>query len=54
MSPHCGNCGAFVTKQYARVLTPRDVDQPRACPECPDKIRRGGTVDDRRTGPVDE
>ncbi|WP_176819429.1 DUF7563 family protein [Halopenitus persicus] len=40
----CRNCGAFVTDRYASVFTPRDVDQPRVCPRCPDRTRTGGDV----------
>lgn len=42
--PECQNCGAFVTEAYARVFTPRGVDEPRVCPDCPDKIRDGADV----------
>lgn len=46
--PHCQNCGSHVTKDYARVFTPNDVDEPRVCPNCPDKIRDKGKVRDAR------
>lgn len=42
--PECQNCGSFVSTTYARVLTPDDVDQPRVCPFCEDKIRDDGEV----------
>ena len=42
--PECQNCGAFVTDAYARVFTPRDVEDPRVCPDCTDKIRDGADV----------
>ncbi|SFB80417.1 hypothetical protein SAMN05444422_102102 [Halobiforma haloterrestris] len=42
--PECQNCGAFVTDAYARVFTPRGVDDPRVCPDCQDKIRDGAEV----------
>ncbi|WP_340100284.1 DUF7563 family protein [Salinibaculum salinum] len=42
--PDCQNCGAFVTKDYARVFTPNDMDEPRVCPECEDMIRDGSDV----------
>ncbi|MFB6149353.1 MAG: hypothetical protein ABEJ48_06780 [Halobacteriales archaeon] len=42
--PECQNCGAFVTKAYARVFTPPGIEQPRVCPECEDKIRDGADV----------
>jgi hypothetical protein len=46
--PECANCGGIVSAQYARVFTPSDVEQPRACPNCPDKIRDNGTIRDAR------
>lgn len=46
--PHCQNCGGHVTKDYARVFTPTDVDQPRVCPNCPDKLRDDGKVREAR------
>lgn len=50
MSPKCQNCGAVVTKDYARVFTPNDVDEPRCCPSCPDMIRDfDGTVREARS-----
>lgn len=46
----CRNCESFVTDDYARVFTPRGVDNPRACPDCPDKVRDGrGRVRDARS-----
>lgn len=58
--PDCQNCGAHVTEQYAKVFTPNDVDQPRACPFCPDRVRAGDGFrkarsqrGDRRSGRVD-
>ena len=46
----CQNCGAHVSRSYAAVFTPEDVEQPRACPSCPDKIRKGdGSVRDARS-----
>lgn len=47
--PHCQNCGAHVTKDYARVFTPNDVDEVRACPNCPDRIRVDGQVREARS-----
>ncbi|SET03642.1 hypothetical protein SAMN04488694_103157 [Natrinema hispanicum] len=47
--PECQNCGAFVTKRYARVFTPRGVDEPRVCPDCQDKIRDGADVREARS-----
>lgn len=47
--PTCQNCGAFVTQEYARVFTPNDVDEPRVCPNCPDKIREGAEIREART-----
>lgn len=46
--PTCDNCESFVTAQYVKVFTPPDVDQPRACPRCPDKVRSGAEVRDAR------
>lgn len=46
--PRCQNCGNHVTPDYARVFTPTDVDQPRVCPNCPDKIRVNGHIRDAR------
>ncbi len=42
--PECQNCGSFVTPAYARVFTPNDVDEPRVCPNCEDKVRDGTEV----------
>lgn len=47
--PTCQNCGAFVTKAYARVFTPADVEEPRVCPECEDRIRDGADVREARS-----
>lgn len=47
--PKCQNCGAFVTKVYARVFTPPGIDNPRVCPECEDKVRDGADVRDARS-----
>jgi NAD-dependent SIR2 family protein deacetylase len=47
--PQCRNCGAHVTPQYARVFTPNEVEQPRVCPDCPDRIRRQGEVVEARS-----
>lgn len=50
----CQNCGAHVSRSYAAVFTPEDVEQPRACPSCPDKIReRDGSVRDARSSRSD-
>lgn len=46
--PTCANCGAAVTRAYVRVFVPEDVDAPRACPRCPDKIRDGPNVRDKQ------
>ncbi len=40
----CQNCGAFVTDRYVKVFTPEQVDRPRVCPNCEDKIRDGADV----------
>ena len=47
--PECQNCGEFVTDAYARVFTPRGVENPRVCPECEDKIRDGSEVREARS-----
>jgi len=44
----CKNCGAFVTKDYARVFTPPGVERPRVCPDCPDMVRDGNDVREAR------
>ncbi|MFB6234584.1 MAG: hypothetical protein ABEH81_10525 [Halopenitus sp.] len=46
--PSCQNCGAFVTADYVRVFTPNDVEAPRVCPACEDKVRDGAEVRDAR------
>jgi len=47
--PNCQNCESFVIQQYARVFTPPEEEQPRACPHCPDKLRDGATVREARS-----
>lgn len=47
--PNCGNCGSFVTQQYIRVFTPLELDQPRVCPNCKDKVREGGEIREARS-----
>jgi hypothetical protein len=47
--PECQNCGSFVTDAYARVFTPRGVENPRVCPDCKDKIRDGSDVREARS-----
>jgi hypothetical protein len=47
--PECANCGSHVTRDYVRVFTPPDVDIPRVCPECPDRIRDGNSVRQARS-----
>jgi len=47
--PECQNCDSFVTKDYVRVFTPADTDDPRVCPSCEDKIRDGAEVRDARS-----
>lgn len=46
--PECQNCESFVTTQYSRVFTPDNVDSPRVCPYCPDKLRDGADVREAR------
>nr|WP_281275384.1 hypothetical protein [Halorussus ruber] len=38
-----------MTDAYARVFTPREVENPRVCPECEDKIRDGSEVREARS-----
>jgi len=47
--PNCQNCESFVIQQYARVFTPPEEEQPRACPHSPDKLRDGATVREARS-----
>lgn len=47
--PECQNCGSFVTETYARVFTPTEVEQPRVCPHCEDKLRDGAEIRKART-----
>lgn len=49
MTPECQNCGAHITHQYVRVFEPEDVDDPRACPWCPDLVRREGEPKEARS-----
>ncbi|WP_449271721.1 DUF7563 family protein [Halogranum amylolyticum] len=42
--PTCQNCRANVSKQYVRVFTPDNLDNPRACPHCQDMVRAGASV----------
>lgn len=46
--PECESCGSFVTADYVRVFTPEELDKPRACPHCPDKVRTGAEVREAR------
>lgn len=47
--PACKNCGAFVTEDYVRVLSPDGMTQPRVCPFCEDMVRENGTVREARS-----
>lgn len=47
--PHCQNCNSFVTKDYVRVFTPKEIDEPRVCPRCEDMIRDGADVREARS-----
>lgn len=50
MAIHCQNCGAQVSKTYARVRARNPDDGPRACPQCPDIIwDTDGTIRDARS-----
>ncbi|WP_425541920.1 DUF7563 family protein [Natronoarchaeum mannanilyticum] len=42
--PTCQNCESHVTRSFVRVFTPRDVEDPRACPNCDDMTRSGSEV----------
>lgn len=42
--PTCLNCGAHVSRDYARVFAPTGLDGPRVCPQCPDRVRSNGRV----------
>jgi hypothetical protein len=46
--PTCKGCGSTVSKSYVRVFSPDELDRPRACPNCPDKVRTGGEIRDAR------
>ncbi|WP_199174753.1 DUF7563 family protein [Halegenticoccus soli] len=47
--PECQNCGSFVTADYVRVFSPNDLENPRVCPRCKDKIRDGSTIREARS-----
>lgn len=48
--PECQNCGEHVSERYCRVFTPNDHDEPRVCPQCPDRVRNpDGTVREARS-----
>lgn len=47
--PECQNCGEHVSEQYARVFTPDELENPRVCPFCPDKLREKGDIRDARS-----
>lgn len=36
--PDCQNCGAFVTREFARVFSPEGEAGPRQCLECSNEI----------------
>lgn len=45
--PSCLNCGAFVTRSYARVFAPDENEREgtvRACPACDDVVRDAGRI----------
>lgn len=46
--PKCDNCGSFVTTEYVRVFAPEEMDNPRVCPSCEDKVRDGNDVREAR------
>ena len=45
MSPHCQNCGAFVTRNFALVFGDNH-DNVQGCIECQERtsVREGGVV----------
>lgn len=47
--PECLNCERFVTRDYVRVFSPREMDTVRCCPKCEDKIRTNGEVREARS-----
>ena len=46
--PPCQNRGSFGTTTYVRVFV-SDESDPRACPDCSDKVRGSNTVRDARS-----
>lgn len=49
--PTCKHCGNHVTKRYARVFAPEDIEndgEVRACPECT-KLRDGADIRQARS-----
>lgn len=49
MAIHCQNCGAQVTKKYARSRSFPGERAPRACPHCDDKLWDGAEVRDAKS-----
>ena len=47
--PYCDNCNGFVTERYVRVFAPTGRTTVRACPQCEDAVRSGGTVRQARS-----
>lgn len=47
--PECGNCDAYVTDRYVRVFSHRGEETVYCCPQCPDKVRRDGSVEEARS-----
>jgi hypothetical protein len=39
MTVRCDNCGTAVSDRYVRVAVPPELDAPRVCPHCPDRVR---------------
>lgn len=50
MSPFCENCDGFVSARYVRVFAPEGAETVEACPDCPDLIRAGGEIRERKDG----
>lgn len=46
--PECENCGAHVSEAYLRVREPEYRDKVRACPNCPDLMRDGAEVREKK------
>jgi hypothetical protein len=45
--PTCNNCGSHVTQRYVDVFS-TDGEGVECCPNCPDMVRDGSEVHQRR------